>query len=788
MFPVQEFRLGELRVRPATRELVGDGTITRLKPRPMDVLVDLARHAGQMRTREDLLDSVWGKTPVSEDVLTHCIWELRQALGDDRREPRFIETLHRGGYRLIAKVESIPGLAETLVESIVESIPEVAVEGDRPLGLLGQRVQRFWIEQVLEKSLGENEALTIDAEERPDLVGHPWAGVTRIDPVSPDDSHALVPAGETILATFERMGRALLITGAVGSGKTVTLLQLARLALERARRDPAAPLPVVLPLASWSERALPLERWVTEEIGSRYFIPRQAVEAWLEEGRLTLLLDGLDEVGPARRSQCMEAIDEFRRVMPQISLAVTCREEDLAASAHEGRKLRLDGAIGLLPLRPSQVSAALEASDAVRELVTSPLLLALARRIESPAPIALDDLIRQLVRDSFDTVDGGYGEGHGTRWLTRLARMMRDHNRTVLAVEELQPSWLTSAWDRVAYVLLTRIVIGACIGVSAGCLLGVLGHSTILFAHMVRDGVAAGLALAAIDGLLLRRRAARPLPSFIYAIVAGSTAALGVLMAHGAFREGFVAAMIYQGLLFALVLARPLDGMRFNRDIGAVEGLTWSWTNALKGWIGTAALTWFLMSAGGLSGWWPAGPAGGAAALSTLPNSFLFALLPALLLGLTPGAVEGKTRPNHGIWLSARNAALSATLALGGAALSVGAGWALAKLDWLGPIQMFSGKVAVHPGLTLFAAVAGTFTPLAALRFGALDVIKHIVLRLLLWREGQCPLFLSHFLEHLTRRGLLRRAGGSYLFFHSTVLNYLADEIRNRLSKLRQPE
>jgi len=737
----------------------------------MDVLVDLAQHAGQMRTREDLLDSVWGESPVSEEVLTHCIWELRQALGDDRREPRFIETLHRGGYRLIAKVEAIP--------TVVESIPEIAVEGDRPLALLGQRVQRFWIEQVLEKSLDESEALTIDAEERSDLVGHPWAGLTRVDPISPDEPHALVPAGETILATFERMGQALLITGAVGAGKTVMLLQLARLALERARRDPVAPLPVVLPLASWSERTLPLERWVTEEIRSRYFIPRQSVEVWLEHGRLTLLLDGLDEVGPVKRSQCIEAINEFRRVMPQIALAVTCREEDLAAAAQEGRMLRLDGAIGLRPLRPSQVSAALDASDAVRELVTSPLLLALARRIESKVPVALDDLLRQLVRDSFDTVEGGYGESQGTRWLTRLARMMREHNRTVLAVEELQPSWLTSAWDRVAYVLLTRFVIGACIGVAAGCLLGVLGHSTILFAHMVRDGVAAGLALAVIDGLLLQRRIARPLPSFAYAMVAGSAAALGVLMAHGAFREGFVAAMIYQGLLFALVLARPLDAMRFDRDIGAVEGLTWSWTNALKGWIGSAALTWFLMTAGGLSGWWPAGPPNGTAALAMLPNSFLFALLPALLLGMKPGVVEGKTRPNHGIWLSARNAALSAALALGGAALSVGAGWPLAKLDWLGPVQMFSGKIAVNPGLTLFAAVAGAFTPLAALRFGALDVIKHIVLRLLLWREGQCPLFLSRFLEHLSRRGLLRRAGGSYLFFHSTVLNYLAE---NRLT------
>ncbi|HXH40827.1 MAG TPA: winged helix-turn-helix domain-containing protein, partial [Thermoanaerobaculia bacterium] len=178
-------------MRPQTRELIGSAGTIRLKPRPMDVLVNLAEHAGQLRTREEVLADVWGDIAISEEVLTHCIWELRNALGDDRREPRFIETLHRSGYRLIAPV--IPVDDDT---GPLEVIP--ATEDERELASLRGRVQRFWIEQVLDRSLSQSEILTIDAEERPELVKHPWAGV-RPPPLAASP-RAVIPPGENILA------------------------------------------------------------------------------------------------------------------------------------------------------------------------------------------------------------------------------------------------------------------------------------------------------------------------------------------------------------------------------------------------------------------------------------------------------------------------------------------------------------------------------------------------------------------------------------------------------------
>ena len=68
------------------------------------VLHYLAEHAGQLVTKDALLEVVWSQTHVSEAALAVCIREIRQALGDNPRTPRFIETVHGRGYRFLAAV------------------------------------------------------------------------------------------------------------------------------------------------------------------------------------------------------------------------------------------------------------------------------------------------------------------------------------------------------------------------------------------------------------------------------------------------------------------------------------------------------------------------------------------------------------------------------------------------------------------------------------------------------------------------------------------------------------
>jgi DNA-binding winged helix-turn-helix (wHTH) protein/TolB-like protein len=73
----------------------------RLEPRVMAVLACLARHVGEVVTRDELGAEVWGGRVVSDEALSRCISVLRQALADDSREPRFIRTIARIGYTLV---------------------------------------------------------------------------------------------------------------------------------------------------------------------------------------------------------------------------------------------------------------------------------------------------------------------------------------------------------------------------------------------------------------------------------------------------------------------------------------------------------------------------------------------------------------------------------------------------------------------------------------------------------------------------------------------------------------
>ena len=106
------FRLHGIDVHPESNEIRTGGTLLRLEPRLMDVLLRLAAAPGQTVSRQLLLDDVWPRRMVNDDVLSRVITDLRSALNDDARAARFIETIPKVGYRLIAAVEEIPLAAQ----------------------------------------------------------------------------------------------------------------------------------------------------------------------------------------------------------------------------------------------------------------------------------------------------------------------------------------------------------------------------------------------------------------------------------------------------------------------------------------------------------------------------------------------------------------------------------------------------------------------------------------------------------------------------------------------------
>ena len=94
----------------------------RVDPLGVKLLIILAQNQGELVTKESLLTALWPNTIVNEDALSQCVSRVRKLLGDQHRQPKFIETLPRRGYRLIATpIEwhesddcSAPTLSETL--------------------------------------------------------------------------------------------------------------------------------------------------------------------------------------------------------------------------------------------------------------------------------------------------------------------------------------------------------------------------------------------------------------------------------------------------------------------------------------------------------------------------------------------------------------------------------------------------------------------------------------------------------------------------------------------------
>ena len=117
----------------------------------MSLLVCLAEHAGAVVTKEVLLETVWADTFVSEQVLKVTVSELRKALNDSARNPRYINTISKKGYQLIAPVHYANGNLQT-----------VEFRGEtKPIG--EQAANRSWIGPVIAISLIIVGAITIGA-------------------------------------------------------------------------------------------------------------------------------------------------------------------------------------------------------------------------------------------------------------------------------------------------------------------------------------------------------------------------------------------------------------------------------------------------------------------------------------------------------------------------------------------------------------------------------------------------------------------------------------------------
>ena len=138
-----------------------------LRPKAFAVLSYLSERPGQLVTKEELLSAIWPETFVTEAVLKVTVSQLREALDDDPKFPRFIETAHRRGYRYIGKIAAGGQMLvdDHIIESPVaafssspqvENSPSRVVGRSEPLSLM-----QSWYQKMLR---GERQIVFVTGE------------------------------------------------------------------------------------------------------------------------------------------------------------------------------------------------------------------------------------------------------------------------------------------------------------------------------------------------------------------------------------------------------------------------------------------------------------------------------------------------------------------------------------------------------------------------------------------------------------------------------------------------
>lgn len=515
---------------------------------------------------------------------------------------------------------------------------------------------------------------------------------------------------------FLRRIERLLLVGRPGAGKTQMLRRLCGSLLERAEIESDIPIPFILNLSTFSRYPGTLYKWLAEALLENAAIPLEIGQALLAEGRLFLLLDGLDEMPADRRLVALRELNVLlRNANPALGRCIIAsRTQEYVSSAvplllpaaleiQEVSPTRLHEAIARVAPSAAALAAALERDPLLVTILRTPLLLTIGVRVFTGTPNLVlpgkdPEALRQQLFDAYvvELIRHRASQspsplGKTLCWLRWLALYLKNNQTNLFSIERLQLGASNSEqYFSLVFAIICGIAFG-CFFAASGWLINWAG----LFSRMM-------------------------------------------------FGLGF-------GVLFGQLLTLA------KKEITPVELLHWSWLQALSWWRIDLRNSVFL------------------GAIAVLLISPLIGVLTALCVylgGFIAGGWvreldEQAARPNQGILSSIYNGLRESLVSV------LVAGILGALVSWTG--GKVGGEIIEVKQIFKGGIFTGLFVGLIiALLVGLGESLRHYLLRIFLYYEDKIPLRLVPWLESCRNHLLLRRQNGSYVFWHETLQEYFA--------------
>lgn len=510
----------------------------------------------------------------------------------------------------------------------------------------------------------------------------------------------------------------LLILGDPGAGKTTELICLAKDLIARAIDDETASIPVIFELSSWQEN-ISIADWLVEQLPKKYpGLPKAVAKKWLDNRQLIPLLDGLDELGLTHENKCIVAINEFMQSRFQPALVVCCRLEEYEQA--QTQLNCLNGAIYLRPLSDVQIQNYLNrlrrSSIWNKTIVNEPSILELVRK-----PLFLTMIIvayqDRAIRNKSELFEA------------YIEKQLNNPDNQGEYPPHKSPSpkqtlhYLAWLARKLEVEQETEFLIE---GIQPSWLES--SNQIIIYRLMgvLAGGVIGGLIVGVIVWFIVG-----VIGGFIYGLIGAFIGGLAVgvigrleIESVEKFSINVHDIKLKERLGVGLIVGMG-GGLTADIIFGMIRGLT---KGVIVG-ISDVLIEWLIIG-----------------------------VTVGILLGLSGAMcssdVENKYCANQGIWNSLKNGLIYGGL-IGGLIFGLIFG------------LIYGGLI----GGLIFGLIYGL---IFGLNFGLKSVIRHFILRIILYRNGNIPWNYAKFLEHAVKHRFIQRVGGRYRFMHDLLRKHFA--------------